>query len=36
MGRVKPWTLKSVTSPFLYERGTEFKMEMLARAQDQK
>ena len=33
--RVKPWSLKSVTSSFLYERGTEFKMEILARAQDQ-
>ena len=36
MVRVKLWSLKSVTSSFLYERGTEFKMEVLARVQDQK
>ena len=34
--RVKAWSLKSVTSSFLYERGTEFQMEILARVQDQK
>lgn len=35
MVRETPWSRKSVTSSFLYERGADFKMEILARAQDQ-
>ena len=36
MVRVTPWSLKRVTSSFLYERGTELKMAILARTQGQK